>query len=220
VLGLPDEPSPAARRGTQLHRWLEERSWALQEGGDPSLIARPWQAAALLPLLPTGRGRRRATVDDDAGAGAPLDDPAEPVSSDAEADRLADRFEGSPYAARVPEAAELPLVLTVGGAFVRGTADLVFTDEAGAGWEVVDLKTGAAPDDDAGWLQLEAYALALADGGRDLADARLTFLSIGGARAVATSRPARPRAEILASLHSALAATAGPYRCAGCGWCR
>jgi DNA helicase II / ATP-dependent DNA helicase PcrA len=218
VFGLPEAPSPAARRGTQLHRWLEERSWALQEGGDPSLVARPWQAAALLPLLPPEHGRRRATVDDDAGAGGPVDDPAEPVASDAEADQLADRFERSLYATRVPDAAELPLVLTIGGAFVRGTADLVFADESG--WEVVDLKTGTAPADDAGWLQLEAYALALADSGRDLAAARLTFLSLGGARAVAATRPARPRPEIVASLRAALAATAGPYRCAGCVWCQ
>lgn len=218
VLGLPHAPSPAARRGAQLHRWLEERSWALQEGGDPSLVARPWQSAALLPLLPSEHGRRRATVDDDAGAGGPVDDPAEPIASDAEADRLADRFERSPYATRVPDAAELPLVLTVGGAFVRGTADLVFTDESV--WEVVDLKTGVAPTDDAGWLQLEAYALALADSGRDLRRARLSFLSLSGARAAVTTRAARPRAEILGSLRAALAATAGPYRCDGCAWCQ
>lgn len=218
VLGVPAPPSPAARRGTQVHRWLEERSWALQEGGDPSMVPRPWQAAALLPLLPPEHGRRRATVDDDAGAGGPVDDPAEPVASDAEADALADRFERSPYALVVPEATELPVVLTVGGAYVRGTADLVFRDEAG--WEVVDLKTGPAPADDAGWLQLEAYALALADSGRDLGDARLTFLSLAGPRAVAATRRARSRAEVVASLASALASTAGPYRCDGCTWCR
>jgi DNA helicase-2/ATP-dependent DNA helicase PcrA len=223
VLGLPRAPSDAARRGTLVHRWLEERSWALQEGADPALVPRPWQPAALLPLLPAdGTRRRRPTIDPDAGAEAALDDPAEPVGSDTEADRLADRFLASPYAGQVPEAVELPLVLTVGGAYVRGTADLVFGDgpDEGAPWEVVDLKTGPAPTDEAGWLQLEAYALAVADGGRDLGTATLTFLSLAGRRAAAVSRPARPRDEIVASLRAALEATAGPYTCEGCRWCR
>jgi hypothetical protein len=174
----------------------------------------------LLPVV----GTRAATpaIDPDAGAGAAVDDPPEPVGSDAEADRLADRFLRTPYAARVPEAAELPVVLTVGGAFVRGTADVVYGDgpDGGVGWEVVDLKTGPAPTDDAGWLQLEAYALAVADdGGRRLDDATLSFVSLAGRRASIASRRPRPRDEIVTSLRAALAATAGPYTCAGCRWC-
>jgi hypothetical protein len=206
-----------------VHRWLEERAWALQEGADPALVARPWQAAALLPLLPEdGASRRRPTIDADAGADGPVDDPPEPVGSDAEADRLADRFLASPYAGRVPEAAELPLVLTIGGAYIRGTADLLYGAPAGGAdeWEVVDLKTGPAPTDEAGWLQLEAYALAVADGGRSLGAATLTFLSLSGRRATAVSRPARSRAEIVASLQAALQGTRGPYACDGCRWCR
>jgi len=222
VLGLPQAPSEAVRRGTLVHRWLEERAWALQEGVDPGLVPRPWQAAALLPLLPVD-GRPVATaVDPDAGADAAVDDPPEPVGSDTEADRLADRFLRTPYAHRVPVAAELPLVLTIGGAFVRGTADLLFagdTDDPDA-WEVVDLKTGAPPADDAGWLQLEAYALAIADGGRPLDRAALTFLSLGGGRTTVVSRPARPRDVIVADLRAALAATRPPASCAGCRWCR
>ena len=219
VLNLPQAPSEAARRGTLVHRWLEERAWALQEGNDPELVPRPWQAAALLPLLPAETGGRHPTVDDDLGSGAPVDDPPEPVGSDAEADRLADRFLGTAYAGRVPEAAELPLVLTVGGAFIRGTADLVYVDDGG-GWEVVDLKTGPAPADEAAWLQLEGYALAIADSGRPLAAATLSFLSLAGRRATTVSRPARSRDEIVHALREALAATKGPYRCDGCRWCR
>jgi DNA helicase-2/ATP-dependent DNA helicase PcrA len=223
VLGLPHAPSEAARRGTLVHRWLEERAWALQEGADPALVARPWQAAALLPLLPAdGALPRRPVLDDDAGADAVADDPPEPVGSDREADRLADRFLATPYAGRVPEAAELPLVLTIGGAYVRGTLDLLYGSPSPSGegaWEVVDLKTGPAPADEAGWLQLEAYALAVADGGRDLGAATLTFLSLAGRSARAVSRPARPRDEIVASLRAALAATVGPYGCGGCRWC-
>ncbi len=203
VLGLPHAPSAAARRGTLVHRWLEERAWALQEGHDPSLVARPWHAAALLPLLPSsGLGEARPVLDPEAGADAAVDDPAEPVASDAEADRLADRFVRSAYATRVPEAAELPLVLTVGGAFIRGAADFVYATapDDGPGWEVVDLKTGPAPADEAGWLQLEAYALAIGDGGRRLEEATLTFLSLSGRTATVVSRAARPRTDIVRSL--------------------
>jgi hypothetical protein len=202
-----------------VHRWLEERAWALQSGSDPDLVPKPWQAAALLPLLPTDRRPPKVAIDDDAGSEGPNDDPAEPIASDREADALAARFIRSPYASRVPEAAELPVVLTVDGAFVRGTVDTVYVDPSGA-WEVVDLKTGPAPIDDAGWLQLEAYALAVADSGRALEGATLTFLCLGGSKAEAISRPARGRAEIMASLHDAVTATNGPYDCVGCRWCQ
>jgi DNA helicase-2/ATP-dependent DNA helicase PcrA len=223
VLGLPQAPSGAARRGTLVHRWLEERAWALQEGADPMLVPRPWQAAALLPLLPVDPGRAAAVVDADAGADAAVDDPPEPVGSDAEADRLADRYLATPYASRVPAAAELPLVLTIGGQYVRGTADLLFVAADGgadADWEVVDLKTGPPPADDAAWLQLESYALAIADGGRPLDRATLTFLALGGRRVSVSSRPARPRARIVADLRAALEATRRPATCPGCPWCR
>jgi RecB family exonuclease len=59
--------------------------------------------------------------------------------------------------------AEVPFVLEIGGGVVRGKIDAVYTNDDGS-WEIVDYKSGRRRDDAARRVQLEAYALAIADG--------------------------------------------------------
>jgi RecB family exonuclease len=59
--------------------------------------------------------------------------------------------------------AEVPFVLEIGGGMLRGKIDAIYTDDNDA-WEIVDYKSGKRRDDAARKVQLEAYALAIADG--------------------------------------------------------
>jgi DNA helicase-2/ATP-dependent DNA helicase PcrA len=59
--------------------------------------------------------------------------------------------------------AEVPFVLEIGRGMLRGKIDAIYTDDTES-WEVVDYKSGKRRDDTARKVQLEAYALAIADG--------------------------------------------------------
>jgi RecB family exonuclease len=150
-------------------------------------------------------------IDEDTGAEGPVDDPPASVPDDKEADTLASAWEGSHWASLVPVAVELPVVLTIGGQYIRGTVDAVYEHPDG-GLEIVDIKTGPLPDDDPGWLQLEAYALGVPE------VVKLTFVSLKGGRASVASRDAG----LLGAkelLTEALHKTRGPYGCPGCNSC-
>lgn len=151
-------------------------------------------------------------VDEDAGAEGPVDDPPAEVVSDTEADTFASAWLASDYATRVPVFTELPVVLTIGGEYIRGTVDAVYELEV-RGLEIVDIKTGPAPDDEPGWLQLEAYALGVPG------VSRLTFVSLKGGRVKVKSRAAGS-VDAKELLREALQKTRGPYHCDGCSWCR
>jgi DNA helicase-2/ATP-dependent DNA helicase PcrA len=91
-------------------------------------------------------------------------------------------FLASRFAARSPILVEAPFELAVGDARVAGRIDAVYADAHG-GWEVVDFKSGSPRSDPARRVQLEAYAVAVADAG--LADpppprTRVTFAYLGG----------------------------------------
>ena len=72
--------------------------------------------------------------------------------------RLKDSFERSEWAARTPAHVEYPFELALGTSVVRGRMDAVFRDAGGAGWVVVDWKTGEKPKP----AQMEAAKLQLA----------------------------------------------------------
>jgi DNA helicase-2/ATP-dependent DNA helicase PcrA len=93
-------------------------------------------------------------------------------------------FLASRFAALSPLLVEAPFELAVGEARVAGRIDAVYADAEG-GWEVVDFKSGRRRRDPARRVQLEAYAVAVAEAG--LADppppsARVTFAHLGGGR--------------------------------------
>jgi glycerol-3-phosphate acyltransferase PlsY len=92
------------------------------------------------------------------------------------------KFTRSRFAAIRPILVESPFTLVVGEARISGRIDAVYEDAAG--WEVVDFKSGRASDDPARRVQLEAYALAVAEaglaGGRSPGSIRVTFAYCGG----------------------------------------
>lgn len=93
-----------------------------------------------------------------------------------------ERFSRSRFATVRPILVEAPFTLVLDGARVSGRIDAVYEDDAG--WEVVDFKSGRVSDDPARRVQLEAYALAVAEaglaGGRTPETIRVTFAYCGG----------------------------------------
>ncbi|MEU6039388.1 ATP-dependent DNA helicase [Actinomadura sp. NPDC047616] len=89
----------------------------------------------------------------------------EGAADDAFLDRLRERFEESPWAARRPLDIEVPFETVIADRLVRGRMDAVFRTADG-GYEIVDWKTGRPPtgaDADAAAVQLAAYRLAWAE---------------------------------------------------------
>jgi DNA helicase-2/ATP-dependent DNA helicase PcrA len=90
-------------------------------------------------------------------------------------------FTESRFAALHATFAEVPFVLELGDGIVRGKIDAIYTD--GDSWEIVDYKSGKRRDDAARKVQLEAYALAIADGAVSLnvpQSMAVTFAYFGG----------------------------------------
>jgi DNA helicase-2/ATP-dependent DNA helicase PcrA len=92
------------------------------------------------------------------------------------------KFARSRFAAARPILVEAPFTLVVGEAHIAGRIDAVYEDAAG--WEVVDFKSGRPSDDPSRRVQLEAYAVAVAEaglaGGRSPGAIRVTFAYCGG----------------------------------------
>jgi DNA helicase-2/ATP-dependent DNA helicase PcrA len=101
-------------------------------------------------------------------------EPADPASGFA-------AFARSRFAAERPILVEAPFELLVGDARVAGRIDAVYQPAPGT-WEVVDFKSGRASDNPSRAVQLEAYAVAVADAGFAL-DApehiRVSFVFLG-----------------------------------------
>ncbi|MGI8809493.1 MAG: ATP-dependent DNA helicase [Acidimicrobiales bacterium] len=135
VRPLPRRSSAAARLGTEIHRWIEQRA-----------------------------GRQLTLIEpepDDLGIDA-LDPDRIPAGPHVVAGLRAS-FLDSPWAALDPVRVEAPFVLAVGGHLVRGRVDAVYQRHGRL--ELVDFKTGrpAIEGDRAAGTQLDLYGLAAID---------------------------------------------------------
>ncbi|HEX6399141.1 MAG TPA: ATP-dependent DNA helicase, partial [Actinomycetota bacterium] len=150
VRPLPRFSGPAARIGTEIHRWIERRS-----AGQGQLLE--------IDETPD------LTAEELAGEPGRIE-------------RLRQAFISSRFAERVPLFAERAFILRLGSFAVAGRIDAVFGDDVTGPWEVVDWKTGRAPDQDdslAG-LQLDLYGLACIEvWGKRPEDLTLTYLYLG-----------------------------------------
>ena len=93
-------------------------------------------------------------------------DPDAPRHGEAEAAEGVDPFAiftNSRFAAAEPLLVETPIDIAIAGTRVRGRIDAVFATEP-AEWEIVDYKSGRPRNDPAAVVQLQAYAVAAADG--------------------------------------------------------
>lgn len=146
VQPLPRRPTAAASLGTRIHRWIEAQAdpqLALSEFGGPSAIAvAPIVAAIATAVAPGGP------------LTAALRSPAEAAGG------LRAAFLSTPYAELSPSRVETAFLLASGGRIIRGRIDATY--ERDGRTELVDWKTGRAPDenDPSASTQLELYALA------------------------------------------------------------
>ncbi len=137
-------------------------------GHDPGelarMLARPIPAA---PVRQARRGTRFHAWVEALFGDRPLLEPDDLPGSGDEAlidedlAALQEKFLASEWGARRPHAVEAPFELVVGGRLVRGRIDAVYRTDTG--FDVIDYKTGAVPDDfAAAALQLSVYRLAWA----------------------------------------------------------
>jgi DNA helicase-2/ATP-dependent DNA helicase PcrA len=151
---LPRRPRRSAARGTEFHRRIELHNLGVVALDDPSL------------------------------------DAYDAVVTDADADQDTRHSRGDPWETfamsrfhetRAPYA-EVPFVLSLDGGTVRGKIDAIYVQHDDS-WEIVDYKSGERRDDDARNVQLQAYALAVAEGvvgGIVPNDIAVTFAYFGG----------------------------------------
>ena len=120
---------------------------------------------------------------------------------------LKEAFKGSRFAGRTPVAAERGFSLLIGEVGVHGRIDAIFERDDG-GWEIVDFKTGRAPEAEGSEiLQLELYALAAQEiWDKAPEDLTLTFAYIGSSEE--RTYQARAAAEIRKEIEAALDAIA------------
>ena len=141
---------------------------------DPAELAR--QVRRPMPRPPVRQARRgtafhqwleqrygQQMLIDDTDLFGPAD---EETPAEGDLAELRSRFEHSEWAARWPQAVEVPFETVVGDRLVRGRIDAVFADAPGGGYNVVDWKTGQPPRSEAERhvvsVQLAAYRLAWA----------------------------------------------------------
>lgn len=199
-------------------------SQVVQLAHDPDELARA--LARPMPQRPVAQARRGSRFHawvESLWQSAPLLDTedlpgAEDADlTDAELERLQERFRADGWTELRPVAVERPFELVAGGRLLRGRIDAVYgvgpdgrispTAETSGGYDVIDYKTGAVPRDfAAASLQLSVYRLAWADlAGVDPGQVRAGFLYV---RTGELKRPDRllDRDELAALL------TGGPSR--------
>ncbi|HUR22981.1 MAG TPA: PD-(D/E)XK nuclease family protein, partial [Acidimicrobiales bacterium] len=202
VRPLPRRSSAAARLGTEIHRWIEQRA-----GRQLTLIEPEPDDAE--PDTDDGLDPDRLPAGAAVGAG------------------LRASFLASPWADLDPVRVEAPFVLAVAGHLVRGRLDAAYQRDGRT--ELVDFKTGrpAAQGDRAAGTQLDLYGLAAVDAwGTDPSGLRTTYcyLRADGPAVIVSSdwdagRVAGVRARLAATLdamaEARFGATAGAW-CRGC----
>ncbi|MDQ4067950.1 MAG: PD-(D/E)XK nuclease family protein, partial [Actinomycetota bacterium] len=134
VRPLPRRSSGAARIGTEIHRWIEQRA-----GRQLSLIEPD-----------------RDDLDDDSDADRP------PGGGHVTA-ALRASFLASPWASLDPVKAEAPFVLAVGGHLVRGRVDAVYERDGRLELVDFKTGRPAGEGDRAAGTQLDLYGLAAVD---------------------------------------------------------
>jgi DNA helicase-2/ATP-dependent DNA helicase PcrA len=98
-------------------------------------------------------------------------------------------FRSSRFADVHPRFVEAPIDLRIGNARIRGRIDAIYESRPGH-WEIVDFKSGVRRDDPSLVVQLQAYAVAAADGAVaiDTPDSMtVTFAYLGGGELVEVS---------------------------------
>lgn len=94
-----------------------------------------------------------------------------------------DTFRRSRFATTRPRFVETPIDLRFPSGRVRGRIDAIYEPEPG-NWEIVDFKSGGPSEDPAAIVQLQAYAVAAADGAVSTdhpTQLRVAFVYLGGA---------------------------------------
>ena len=193
---LPRRSSAAARLGTEIHRWIEQRA-----------------------------GRQLALIEpepDDADDG--LDPDRLPAGASARAGLRAS-FLASPWAELDPVRVEAPFVLAVGGHLVRGRIDAAYQREGRTELVDFKTGRPEPAGDRGAGTQLDLYGLAAVDAwGADPAGLRTTYCYLradGPAGVVSTdwdaARVAGVRARLAATLDAMAEARFAPTPGA---WCR
>ncbi len=132
---LPRRPNPAARAGTRVHRQIELH----QRGQIPIDDVAP-------DLYDSTEGVSIEGVEQSPRGPGPFQ-----------------IFAESRFARARARLIETPFDLVISGVQVRGRVDAVFEPQPG-NWEIVDFKSGRPRLEPAGHVQLEAYAVAAANG--------------------------------------------------------
>lgn len=164
VKPLPRRSSAAARRGQDIHRWIELRSVGQERLAGPG---------GSLDAV-SGRAGDGATGHEDPESTVPFEQ------------QLKSTWRSSRFSASIPRFTEQAIVIALrGGLTVRGRIDAVYVHEDGT-WELVDYKTGREPDRDdaAARLQLAIYSLAAQEVWKiDPRRLTLTYFFLGSGRA-------------------------------------
>ncbi len=201
VRPLPRRSSAAARLGTEIHRWIEQRA------GRQLTLIEPEPEPDDLDIDAVDPDRLPSGPDVVAGLRA--------------------SFLGSPWAPLDPVRVEAPFVLAVGGHIVRGRVDAVY--ERDGRLELVDFKTGrpATVGDKAAGTQLDLYGLAAIDAWSAEPDRLRTtycYLRADGPALVESSdwdaaNVAVVRGRLAATLDALAEARFGPTPGRWCGGC-
>jgi DNA helicase-2/ATP-dependent DNA helicase PcrA len=136
-------------------------------------------------------------------------------------------FERSRFSTETPIHIESPFEIDVGEGSVRGKIDAIYNSREGD-WEIVDYKSGRYADEPARKIQLEAYALAAADGalsGTPPDSIDVTFAYFGDDELVEVTEAVdgqwleRARANITALVDLGINGPFDPAPSAACRWC-
>ncbi len=136
-------------------------------------------------------------------------------------------FEQSRFSSETPIYIESPFEIDVGEGSIRGKIDAIYNSDEGA-WEIVDYKSGRYADEPARKVQLEAYALAAADGALSSTppdDIEVTFAYFGDNELVEVSEAVdqqwleTARANITKLVDQGMNGPFDPSPSNSCRWC-
>jgi DNA helicase-2/ATP-dependent DNA helicase PcrA len=136
-------------------------------------------------------------------------------------------FEESRFSGETPIHIESPFEIEIGEGSVRGKIDAIY-DSGGGNWEIVDYKSGRYIQDPSRRVQLEAYAIAAADGALSSVPGNgidVTFAYFGGDDLVEITEPvdeewlSTARESIAALVDQGVNGPFNPSPSKGCRWC-